>query len=298
LTWTHGTSAQASGSGTPPTIARPAGVSAGQLLWAVINGATAITNWPPGWVCDGHCTDDAGGVYAWGHKVAALEPSSYTWGQASGAWTLLFESFNSTVALDNSNIVDQFGTVKASATATTLAMPRPVETFAGDLIIYFACSAGAQTVTFGAGTTFLQSLLGLNDAWEVQSAAGQATARTATYSSTITSRVGTTTAYAALAPVTPTGHVLTGSGVQAISNPVAIDIQLTGIPASLGIAKGNPTRYFNLGNIAWGTSLGYGRNYYLEHASEIVVAPFATCTQLAYSFAAGITATVTERLAL
>jgi hypothetical protein len=110
--------------------------------------------------------------------------------------------------------------------------------------------------------------------------------------------VETTTSYVALPPAAATVHTLTGSGQVAIASPVAIDIALTGLAGSLGTGKGNPTRYFQLGNIAWGTSLGFGRNYYLEHANEIVVAPFGTCTLLAYSFAPGITATVTEHLAL
>lgn len=299
MTWTHGTSANAQVAGaTSITVAKPAGFANGQLLWAVVNSGQTGVTWPPGWIVDGKCTDDGGGNYEWGHRVGANEPTSYTWSAASTNWIVLLESFNSTVALDTNNVVDQYATVKASATSTTLAGARPFEQNSGDLLIYFAGSGGSQSTTWPAGVTNLQNANGVGCAWEVFASTGQTTARTVTYGSTTTNRVETTTAYAALAPPSAVVHTLSGSGQVAIANPVAIDIALTGLAGSLGTGKGNPVRYFELGNIAWGTALGFGRNYYLEHANEIVVAPFATCTLLAYSFAPGITATVTEHLAL
>jgi hypothetical protein len=298
MTWTHGNSTQASGNSTTPACAKPTGVSSGNLLWALVYTQNGLLNWPDGWIADGHSVDDGGAIYAWGHKVAGAEPSTYTWKCNTGSWNILLESFASTVQLDTTNIVDQYANVKASATATTLAGARPFEVYAGDLIIRWASSNSSASTTWPAGVTNLQNSNGMGDAWEVQASAGQATARTVTFGSSVTNRSETCAAYAALPPIAPTAHVLTGSGQISIASPVAIDIALTGLAGSLGTGKGNPTRYFQLGNIAWGTSLGFGRNYYLEHANEIVVAPFATCTLLAYSFAAGISATVTELITL
>lgn len=253
-------------------------------------------NMPPGWTCDGRATDDAATFWCWGHKIAGAEPSSYTWIAASGNWSICFEAFASSVALDQQNCVDQYATIKASATSTTLAGARPFEQLAGDLLVYFAASSGTPAVTFSAGVTLLQQFNGSASGWEVQAAAAQTTARTVTFTPTETNRVEMTMAYAALPPAAATTHTVSGTGQVSIVSPVAIGLSLTGIPASLGVAKGNPARYFELGNIAFGGTSGFLRNYYLTHSAELIMAPAQGFTLLDYSLAAGVTAVITEYL--
>lgn len=298
MTWTHGTSAQANGTSAVPSIPKPGGFANGQLLLAVLSTDNPVTVGPPGWICDGRALSDHPTYYSWWHRVAANEATSYAWACASGNWAILLESFNQSGSLDQLDCADNYQFTKVAATATTLPLARPFETFSGDLIFYAADSFTSNTVAWPAGVTALQAVGGFADGWEVLATNGQTTARTITYSATSNNRIGITTAYASLAPVAAVVHTLSGSGQVSIASPVAIDIALSGLAGSLGTGKGNPVRYFQLGNIAWGTSLGFGRNYYLEHANEIVVAPFATCTLLAYSFAPGITATITEHLSI
>jgi hypothetical protein len=88
------------------------------------------------------------------------------------------------------------------------------------------------------------------------------------------------------------GGSYSGAGTVSISSPTAVEIAISPTPAYLGTGQGNPSRYFGLGNIAWGNSGYFSRNHYLEHTSERVEAPFAADT-LAYSIAAGFTATLT-----
>ncbi len=298
MTWTHGVGAQASAAATTVVLTKPAGVADGQLLVAGIAGGADCTQGPPGWLCVARWLDDGGARFSVWCRVAASEPTTYTWTfSSSTTGIVLFDAFTSTVALNPLDCTDAYATVKASTSSTTLAGSRPFESLAGDLIVRFAGCAGTPTVTW-ASMTNLQALLGFGSAFEVQAATGQAAARTVTYGSAQTNRSETCVAFCALPPAAAVAHTVSDSGIIDILSPVAIDIQLTGLPSSLGTGIGNPVRYFEMGNIAWGTTLGYGRNYYLEHASEIVVAPFATCTKLAYSFRSGITAVITERLAL
>jgi len=268
------------------------------MLWALVYTASGLLNWPPGWICDGHAVDNSGSLFAWGHKLAATEPSTYVWKCTSNSWNILCECFATTVALDPLNCVDEYAMVRAAATATTLAGAVPIEAYAGDLIIRWASSQGSVSTTWPSPMINLQNSNGMGCAWEVQSAAGLATARTVTFGSTQTNRIETCTAYAALPPATSLTHNVSGSGSFSLANPVAIAIALTGLASSLGTGKGTPTRYFELGNIAWGTADGYGRNYYLEHANELVIAPAQPMTLLAYSFAPGISAVITEKLSL
>jgi hypothetical protein len=88
------------------------------------------------------------------------------------------------------------------------------------------------------------------------------------------------------------GGSYSGAGTIPISSPAAVEITITPTPTAQGQGMGNPTRYFALGNVAWGNSGYASRNYYIEHLSERVEAPFAADT-LYYSFAFGLTATLT-----
>jgi hypothetical protein len=88
------------------------------------------------------------------------------------------------------------------------------------------------------------------------------------------------------------GGSVSGQGSVSCSSPTAVEITMTGIPTFLPQSLGNPDRRWGLGNVAWAKGGFSARNYYLEHASERVEAPFAADT-LYYSFAVGISATLT-----
>ncbi len=89
------------------------------------------------------------------------------------------------------------------------------------------------------------------------------------------------------------GTPVTGTGTLSISSPSTILVDITPTPVVLGTGKGNPTRYFDLGNVSFGKDGYFSRNYYLEHEHERISAPFAADT-LAYSIGTGLTATITE----
>jgi hypothetical protein len=88
------------------------------------------------------------------------------------------------------------------------------------------------------------------------------------------------------------GTTVTGAGTLSCSAPTAVEITITPTPTIQDQAIGNPDRYFHLGNVSWGASGFFTRNYFLEHVSERVEAPFAADT-LAYSIGIGLTAVLT-----
>lgn len=123
---------------------------------------------------------------------------------------------------------------------------------------------------------------------------GAQSARSFTPGGTTSNRIGVSIA---LRPATaaPSGqHIVTGSGSFAIATPVAVSVTLTSIPSGIGTAKGNPTRYFNLGNIAWATPNGAIRQHFLSLATELVIAPMSDATTMYYSLVPGMTATIQE----
>ena len=294
MAWTHQSSAQAQGTSATPAVTRGFVVTPGDLYFVVIFSANPMLTWPAGWQEDGRLIDTGGGFAAWGHKQAqSVEPASYSWSCVSGSWSVLFESFRHGT-FDPTNCNESSGVSAIAVSATTIPAPRPLMTTTDGFVVYAGTCGGNVTVTVSAGATILQTLTGAATAWEATSATGQTATRTFTFGSSQPNRVAISQGYIALAPPAAVVHTLSGSGVQAISNPVALAVSLAGIPSSLAIAKGNPTRYFGLGNIAFGNANGYFRNYYLEHAAEQILSPLSTATLLAYSFASGITATVTE----
>ena len=103
----------------------------------------------------------------------------------------------------------------------------------------------------------------------------------------------------AAAAVVGTAHAsLTGTGVISVSSPAAIVVSMTGSTGNIGTGLGNPTRYFELGNVSFGRSGHFGRNYFLEHTDEFLLASFARADQVSYSIRSGMTATITEILTL
>lgn len=88
---------------------------------------------------------------------------------------------------------------------------------------------------------------------------------------------------------------LTGQGFITVSTPVACKVDLSGLPTGIPQGQGNPVRYFNLGSLSFGDDTTYySRNFYIEHTSELVLMPHAHVHSIGYSFAPGITGTITE----
>lgn len=88
---------------------------------------------------------------------------------------------------------------------------------------------------------------------------------------------------------------LTSVGFISVGTCVAVRVDITGLPIGVGQGQGNPTRYFNLGSISFSDdAVYYSRNYYIEHIAELVVFPFNPVASIGYSFAPGLTATITE----
>lgn len=86
---------------------------------------------------------------------------------------------------------------------------------------------------------------------------------------------------------------LSGQGSITVASPTRIRVHLTHIPLSLGTGMGNPIRFFEVGNIAWGNGGFFTRNWYLEHEHELIVAPIPDADEVLYSFGPGVTATIT-----
>lgn len=92
---------------------------------------------------------------------------------------------------------------------------------------------------------------------------------------------------------------LTAAGFITVSAPVALQVDITGLPTGVGQGQGNPVRYFNMGSLAFGDDTTYySRNYYVEHVAELILMPHASVHSVGYSFAPGLTATITEVVSL
>lgn len=292
---THsGGSSNAGSSGGPASCAAPAH-AAGDILIAVVSAATSVDSWPDGWNVDFQVNGTNAVAVTIGHKKAtSAEPASYSWPITGATWGVLIDAYN-IGAFNQAYCVEDSNFVATAATATTVVTPAITTQHAHALLVHYAASlSGGPAVTWPAGVTSVQNTGGQGEAWEDQVAAGVSSTRTATFAPTSTNRLGVTIGYFAVTPPSPITHTVSGSGTISLSAPVAISLALTGIPSSLGTGRGNPTRYFEMGNIAWGDANGYLRNYYLQHAAELILAPFQPATLLAYSLASGITAVITE----
>jgi hypothetical protein len=298
VAWSLAGASNNSGTSAVPSVAKPTGMSAGDLVFAVVWSPNQVTQWPTDWIEDGRGQSAAGGGVTWGHKQAqTLEPSTYTWAVPSCAWIVLAQAFHG-VTFDPANCVDAWQLSALTASASTFPFPRPTLAVANDLVLY-CFDDGIASFAMTAGPVLVQNTGGGDAVWfENVAGTGQIAARTVNLGSAQTNRTGFVASYASFTPPTPAVHTLSGSGLQAISSPVALTVALSGIPAGLSTGLGNPLRYFGLGSLSWGNTLGYMRNYFLEHANELVLAPFSDATSLGYSFAPGITATVTERQSL
>lgn len=294
--WAYGSTASvdhsASG-GNSWVINAPSSTVNGDLLVAVFSfEAPAVVTAPAGWAHVTGSPTATGSIqqYACMWKVAASEGSTFTFTTSGTNLGYVGQITRYTGILASPAPVAGVGT---SLTATVTA-PAVTTLAADSLVIRVAMSANATSLTFATGTS--RSLVGANGdliRWVDENkatvgatATNVATANTANILAAFTVAFKQTT--------TSGTHVVSGAGSFTIANPVGIAASYTGVPTNLGTGKGNPTRYFHLGNVAWGTANGPTRNYYLEHTPELLVAPFAGATVFYYSLPAGVTATFQE----
>lgn len=227
-------------------------------------------------------------LLAW--KIASGEPVSWQLTRTGSG------NFFASVAAAWSKILASPGVVSAAATAnsTTVSAPSVTTTAADALVVRVATCWVATSLSFAAGTGRVISINSDNIvllADQDQASAGGTGTDVATGTPS-----GALIAFTAAFNQSTVGvsQSVTGSGSITISNPRAISLALTGIAASTDTGQGNPVRYFGIGNIAWANINGATRNYYLEHAAEVVVNPLDNATTLYYSFKPGVTAVITE----
>jgi hypothetical protein len=80
-----------------------------------------------------------------------------------------------------------------------------------------------------------------------------------------------------------------------VSSPVAVEVDLSGIPGSVGSGSGYPTPRYHVGSLSFSRdATHYARLAFLSQEAEIFPIPFPGTTSIGYSFGVGITGTITE----
>lgn len=88
---------------------------------------------------------------------------------------------------------------------------------------------------------------------------------------------------------------LTGNGSFSVSGLLGCKVDMTTIPPSYGSAVGAPTEHFDLGFVTFGTPDGYPSSQRLDHQPTFFLpARCSAYTELAYTLAPGVAATITE----
>lgn len=88
---------------------------------------------------------------------------------------------------------------------------------------------------------------------------------------------------------------LTGAGALSVSGLLGCKVDMTTIPASYGQSVGTPVEHFDLGFVTFGSPDGYPSSMRLEHQPTLFLpARCGAYTNLAYTLAPGVVATITE----
>lgn len=88
---------------------------------------------------------------------------------------------------------------------------------------------------------------------------------------------------------------LSGQGFISTGSMVGVEVDLSGIDSSAGAGSGYPTPRYHVGSISFSVDgAHYSRLAFLSQPAEVFATPFPSVTSVAYSFAPGITATITE----
>lgn len=95
-----------------------------------------------------------------------------------------------------------------------------------------------------------------------------------------------------------TAHAgISGSGSLAIQGLLGVKVEVTTLPASLGVSGTSPAEHFDLGFITFGTTDGYPHSIRLEHQVQLMLpARCSVFTTLAYDLHPGVQVTITELL--
>lgn len=88
---------------------------------------------------------------------------------------------------------------------------------------------------------------------------------------------------------------LSGAGAISIQGLLGAKVECTTIPSSYGRAGTNPTEYFDMGFITFGTADGWPTSYKLEHSEQIMFPHACSAyTDLEYDLAPGVVVTISE----
>jgi hypothetical protein len=284
--------------GSGGTVAAPLGLLAGDLVLLSLDSGSALgtVTLPLGW-----SSTSVGGI----SNTSIFDQTFWhlATGADSGGWVFSWvnNSIQAQAVLRIYRGVDQVTPIDATwQTASGTGTPDTAAAITVATANAFVEShlVAVNNVTWTApvttpATTLYRSTAGGNDVfYEGPVSAGALAARTFTPSGTTGRWVSSSIAIRPSAAITHSG--LTFSGSISVSTPAAIKVVMTGSLSTGGQGLGNPTRYFGLGNIAWATANGPLRNYYLEHSTELILAPMTDATTIYYSFAGGITGAITE----
>lgn len=282
----------------PVDISRPTGVNAGDLMLLsfVSSSALGAITPPTGWSQTSLGSFSGTGLFmqVWWRLAGGSEPLTYHWLAANNTvpaqW--IFATYS---GVSQSTPID---VAWQTATGTTTPDNCPAITTVTDGCAILSWLAAVNNISWTAPVTSPVTAVRLNTGGgqelfdSIPYNHGTIAARTFTPSGTSGRWLAATIAIRPSGTVVHSG--LTGTGSVAVSSPPAVQITMTGIPAGIGQGKGNPPRYFDLGNIAWGTGNGALRNWYLEHSTELVIAPISDASVIYYSFAPGVTGSITE----
>jgi hypothetical protein len=296
------TASDQSASGVPFSFSPTSALTSGsvQLLLIALGDTVTLTvtdSLGETWVQDDEEVDSFGTNKAYAFRcdtsVSGSIPTITVSGSSASGWAYCYLEDTLIAQGGPLTVNDGSGVTAGPASVTTSAVGT-----SGNIGVGF-CGTWAATITPDAGETSPVSIPPLGGvsggaAIIYQTATVDSTTFTATFDfSGFTSWAGVAVVYA------PGGGgggggggSYSGAGSISISSPTAVEITITPTPTAQGQAMGNPARYFMLGNVAWGNSGYASRNYYIEHLSERVEAPFPADT-LYYSFAFGLTATIT-----
>jgi hypothetical protein len=289
-------------SGNAPTgpfsVPVPSGIHAGDVLLFFITSASTLgtTTPPTGWsqTSLGNVSRTGLVTQVWSHVAGGSEPANYTWSYVNNTIPAQWELLSWTGVSNTSPIDVTFTSANGSTTPDAAAAITPVTSNSWVITGLFSVNNIHWTAptTTPATNVYITTGGGADIFDEGPCTSFPVAARTFTPSGTSGAWIAVSIALRPAAGVVHSG--LTGTGSISVAQPAAIQVVVTGAYTVGGTGIGNPARYFGVGNIAWATVNGALRNYYLEHVTELIVAPFATASTVYYSFAPGVTGTITE----
>ena len=218
--------------GTSITVDAPAGLAAGDVMYAVVQSVDSTVTAPSGWVQDvvaatisrqGPVPTTYLTTY---YKVAtATEPASYTWSQASsGPFSISIADYE---GVNNSTPLNVAGVGAGAQNTASPSFPSITTTAAGCRILIGLAQNGVASVTFTTPTGYTQEVA---SAWgddaqtfiadATQSAAGA----TGTLTGTISAAELLATFTAALNPASVTQLLLSGPMTGASSSSVTAQL--------------------------------------------------------------------------